>query len=290
MNREYPFIVIDQNVLRDSKALAGALDRCCRDSLQLLVPDVAGFELSKGSRPLDTWRRSLDYLSAFPEFVSVSRKLTKMLAEERRTGRPCETLLDDHGTTELRAMLNKLASGDESALETLINGPVRELIPGSVDAWSDSESHKAWIKTMRDGLRDTMSPEDLKSLRRNPEEGLIVWWSSIAGTRFVFQGMQSRGQTAETPLRLSSVPSVTGSFIAAVGGLGMYWLASGGLDAAAPEKATSDWLDVEYAALGSLCVDLLSNDKRLNTVCGAIRTASRNRHSWLQAHGAASLR
>jgi len=273
--------------MRDSEALAGALDRCCRESLQLLVPDVAGFELSKGSRPLHTWRQSLEYLSKFPEFVSVSRKLAKMFAEERRTARCCDSLVDDRGTAALRTMLIKLHADDESALETLINGPVCELIPASLNAWSDSESHKEWITTIRDRLRDMMSAEDLKRLRRNPQEELTAWWSSISGIRFVFQGMQSRGLTDETSLRLSSLPSVSAAFISAVGALGMYWLASGGLDDAPPGQATNDWLDIEYATVGSLSLDLLSGDKRLNTVCRAIRTASGSRHSWLRAHGAA---
>jgi hypothetical protein len=78
-------------------------------------------------------------------------------------------------------------------------------------------------------------------------------------------------------LRLASSPSVTASFISGFAAVAFYWLAYGGLDDAAPEKSTSDLLDVEYATLGSLSVSLLSNDRRLNTIYQAMRTAATER-------------
>jgi len=60
----------------------------------------------------------------------------------------------------------------------------------------------------------------------------------------------------------------------------LYWLAFGGLDQAVPAKATNDLHDVEYAILGSLSVGLLSNDKRLSTICRAMAASARGRHVW----------
>ena len=148
MDYRYPLIVVDQNVMRDADAIAAALDRCCRESLQLVIPDVAGFEFSKGAEPFDTWRRSLECLCKYPEFVSVSRKLTKMLAEEHRSGQACETLIDPALTRFLREMLSSLSADDPSPLRAMIDGPVRELVPESVEVWSDSDKHKQWIRAL----------------------------------------------------------------------------------------------------------------------------------------------
>ncbi len=45
MSSRFPYIVIDQNQMRNEDAIMPLLDRCCRDSLFVLIPDVAGFEI-----------------------------------------------------------------------------------------------------------------------------------------------------------------------------------------------------------------------------------------------------
>ena len=174
MDKQYKFIVLDQNVMRDSGALFRALDRCCREDLQLLIPDVAGFELSKGSKQFDTWHRSLECLSSYREFVTVSRKLTKMLEEERRTGYPCESLIDSDLTMLMRQLLDALEHNRTLSLRQMVDGPMQSLMPASLAAWSDSEQHKQWIITIRDQLNDMINSEALKRLRRSPENGLRI--------------------------------------------------------------------------------------------------------------------
>lgn len=280
MDRQHQFIVLDQNVMRDANAISSALDRCCREELQLLIPDVAGFELSKGSRQFDTWRHSLKCLCGYPEFVAVSRQLTKMLAEERQTGRPCETLVDSDLTTLMRQLLDALGRDDTASLRRMVDGPMRRLMPASLAAWSDSENHKLWILAVRDELRRMMSEEALKRLRNSPQEGLADWLSSVDGIRFVFQGLKSRGACDETALLLSTVPSVSSAFISGLAAVGLYWLAFGGLDSALSDKLTNDLLDMEYAVLGSLSVDLASKDRRIGIICRAMSTASCERREW----------
>jgi len=149
----------------------------------------------------------------------VARKLTKMLAEERRTGRPCETLVDADGTTALRAMLMELADNDQSALRAMVDGPIHGLMPASLSAWSDSETHRQWISKVRDELGRMMTVEALKQLRNNPEEGLAEWLSSVDGIRFVFQGIKSRGTDDEASLALASSCSVSAAFFDTVASL-----------------------------------------------------------------------
>jgi len=287
MDRQHQLIVIDQNTLRDSDSIASALDRCCREDLRLLIPEGAGFELSKGSQQFDTWRRSLERLGGYPEFVVVSRKLPDMLVEEIGTGRPCETLIDDDSTTALRQLLDDLNRNDTSSLRRLVDGPMRRLMPASLAAWNNSEQHKQWVIKVRDELSRMMDGEALKELRKSPQDGLVDWLSSVDGIRFVFQGIKSRGATDEGAVLLSSVPSVSGSFVLALAAVGLHWLALGGLDHASSDKITNDLHDVEYAVLGSLSVDLLSKDKRLSTVCRAMSASSHERYEWFRSgrHG-----
>lgn len=282
MCQKHQLIVLDQNVLRDSNALSAALDRCCRERLQLLIPDVAGFELSKGSQQLDTWRQSLGRLAGYREFVTVSRKLTGMLKEETRTGQPCESLVDSDATTAMRELLDSLDHGDTASLVQMVNGPIRSLMPASLAAWDNSEQHKQEMIRLRDKLRCMMTEKALKRLRKSPEEGIPDWLSSVDGIRFVFQGIKLRGVANEASVRLSSEPSVSAAFISAFAAVALYWLALGGLDGASPEKLTNDLLDMEYAIVGSLSVGFLSKDKRASAVCEAMSMASRERRAWFR--------
>jgi hypothetical protein len=280
MDRKHKFIVLDQNVMRDSNAISSVLDRCCRESLFLLIPDVAGFELSKVSKPFDTWRGSLEFLRGYPEFVTVSRKLAKMLAEETGTGHPCNSLVDNDLTALMRQLLSALARDDPSSLQRMVDGPIHDLMPESLAAWSDSEEHKQWIIMICNELRRMMNEESLKRLRTSPQEGIAEWLSSVDGIRFIFQGIKSRGITDKTALLLSSVPSVSAAFFSASAAIAVYWLAFGGLNDASPDKLTNDLHDMEYVILGSLSVNLLSKDKRMKIICKAVSEASIKRHAW----------
>lgn len=184
-----------------------------------------------------------------------------------------------------RALLRDLAQEEFVKLNEMIDGPVRQLMPASLVVWDDSEEHRRWIVTIRDTLRSTMTDETLKRVRNKPAGALSEWLSSVDGIRFVFQGINSRLGNAVPSLCLASSPSVNASFVSGLAAVAIHWLAFGGLEAAAPAKSTNDLLDIEYATLGSLSVSLLSDDKRLNGVCQAIRTATGERQSWFRDRG-----
>jgi len=200
VEQKHPFIVLDQNVMRDSRALSLAWDRCRCERLQLLIPHVAGFEFSKGSKQFDTWRRSLEYVRKHPEFVSVARKITNMLDEERRTGQPCRILVEQEATVLFRQLLDDLAHEDFSRLNEMIDGPIRRLMPKSLVVWNDSEQHRQWIGRIRNGLQSTMSNESLSKLRNKTDVGLVEWLLSDDAKRIDFQGINSKLANDEVSL------------------------------------------------------------------------------------------
>lgn len=60
-----PYIIIDQNVLRDRKIISHTLYRCKKDGLSILFTDAAILEMLKGDKWVDTTRRSLVGLQTF---------------------------------------------------------------------------------------------------------------------------------------------------------------------------------------------------------------------------------
>jgi hypothetical protein len=138
------------------------------------------------------------------------------------------------------------------------------------------------IRQLYDQLKSIVGRDELKRLRRSPEDGIGDWLSSSAGMKLVFDGLKARGASTEDAALLTMKPSVSAAFTATLLGLGLYWLIVGGLDSAPPEQSTNDLHDTEYAVLGSLSVDLLSNDKRLLRVFRAVTVSSQKRQERLQ--------
>ena len=274
----FPYLVIDQNQLRRADAIADAVSRCQNDDLQLLVPDGAGFELSKSSDVFDTWQNSCELIAPHSNLLVASRKMTDMMRTEIRIGQPIDSLADTGATEVFRGILDDFANGDESSLRQLVEGPVKDKMPASLNAWSDCEAHRSMISQMRDMLKEMLSDEAVKRLRRSPESEFASWLSSTDGMWFVFQKIRLHGETDVSALRLASAPSVTGAFISSLAAVALYWLAFGGLETVNPEKVTNDLHDIEYAVLGSLSVGLLSADKRLQNIHEAVKSAQASRH------------
>src|SRR5258708_2631723 len=114
------FVVVDQNQMRRAEVIAAAMEQCRQEHLQLLIPDVAGFEfskvLSKGGDPFLAWRHSLQSIAPFSSRVVIGRKLTDVWNEELSEGAPSVRIVDDGATELFRNLLRQITSGDESGL------------------------------------------------------------------------------------------------------------------------------------------------------------------------------
>ncbi len=280
-----PFIVVDQNQMRCPDIIAAAMDQCRREQLQVLVPDVAGFEfskvISKGGDPILTWKHSLQSIAPFADQVVLGRKMTDVWKEEINEGVPSVSIVDDGATELFRNLLRQISSGNESGLRDLIDGSVLRLMPTSLDHWSNHDDHKVMLRTVHDSLRSQLAEATIKDLRTRTVDGMVAWLSSADSVRFFFRGIQARGASREAALRLATASSAYGGFLSGMAAISLYWLAFGGLDAAKPEAVTNDLHDLEYGILGALSHSLLTTDKRLKVIHQAIRGGYVGREQWL---------
>jgi len=279
-----PFVVVDQNQMRCAEVIAAAMEQCRQEHLRFLIPDVAGFEfskiLSKGGDPFLTWKHSLQSIAPFSGRVVIGRKLSDVWNEEINEGSPSVRIVDDGATERFRNLLCQINSGNESSLRELIDGSVLRLMPSYLAHWSNHEDHKVMLRTVRDSLRSQLTEATIKDLRTRTADGMVAWLSSADGVRFVFQGVQNRGASPETALRLATEPSAYGGFLSGMAAIGLYWLAFGGLEGAKPEDVTNDLHDLEYGILGALSHSLLTADKRLKVIHYAIRSGYLGRKEW----------
>lgn len=219
----------------------------------------------------------MQLLAPYAELVAVGRKITDIWRDEIEIGLASADIIEHGATEHFRKILEQIASGDESGIRSLIDGPVKRLMPESLTHCSNHDQNKLLIIGVYDWLRSSLTNSTIKDLRNHTADAMIAWLSSVDGVRFVFQGIQSRGTNTETALQLAIAPSAMGGLVSGMASMGLYWLAFGGLDAAKPEAATNDLLDLEYAVLGTLSHSLLTNDKRLNVIHRAMRGGTEGR-------------
>ncbi len=176
-----PFIVVDQNQIRHADVIAAAMEQCCREHLHALLPEGAAFEfskvMSKGGDPFLTWKSSLHPIAAFSEHVVVGRKLPEVWKEEINAGAPFVSIVDDRATELFRNLRRQIHSGDDSGLRDLIDGSVRQLMPTSLDHWSNHKEHRAMLRTFRDLLRSQLAEATIKDLRTRQADGVVAWLS-----------------------------------------------------------------------------------------------------------------
>jgi hypothetical protein len=273
----HPFITVDQNQLRFPDRIAQVLDDCCRSGLHVLLPDGAFLEFAKGGCFVDTTRQSLWLLAPYRELVVAGRKIADLAADELQQRAPAAALIHEGTTAFLRSILEELDRSEETALRRLANGPLADLMPAALEVWNNHDQNKLLVRGLHDALKAGMSLDQLSALRRSPDEQVVKWMSSTEGTGFVFQGLKKRGADDATAYQLTRTPSVSAGFLSALSGLSVYWLAIGGIEAAAPEKLSGDLNDIEYVILGALSRKFATTDRRAGAICNGVAQAFKAR-------------
>lgn len=277
LHLKFPYIVIDQNQLQDADSIDVLCDQCRRDNLQILFPDVAGFELSRGKDPYRSWSRGLQHLAQHAEHVCVSQKTSILIREEIYTGLPSSNIVEINATMWFRNLLREIANGNASTLHSLINGSVQKLMPESLKTWSKHEDTKENANKIQKYLISVCSVDLRKKLRKSPLEGICLWNSSEHRTQFVLLYLLSQRANPRIALKLAETPSVAGCLASAIATLALDWWGNGGFQNSRPEIATNDLLDSEYATLGALSHSLATSDKRIKRVCQAIKSGMKER-------------
>ncbi len=280
----HPFIVVDLNCLRKTDVIASTAEYCRQQNLSIMLPDGSAQELSKCLRqqvsPLKTWKGSLLEIAKCSDVVVVGRRLSAMLEEESRTGIPCAQIYDDKGTLLFRNHLQKLANGDDSLLQDLIDVDIQQKMPGSLQAWSDHEVQKQIVEKLKHDLSSSLSSNEIKALRQDIVDGIVNWFSSLAGYQYVFEFTKLATNDPTLAAQLTVQPSVSAGFASAFAALALYWLGVGGFESLHPQDLTNDVYDIEYSVLASLSHSLISVDKRQKKINKAIRGGIDARLLW----------
>jgi hypothetical protein len=107
------------HVLRKDELLVPEIEAARRGGYQLLLPDLALYELTKTPEWESTMRASVRLLAAAPEHASLAYGLKNPSNQERKTGLPSRDLIDRSGSAKLRQLMTELPAGEGALLEQL---------------------------------------------------------------------------------------------------------------------------------------------------------------------------
>lgn len=279
---EQPYIVLDQNVLRDEAQIQSALELADKCQAWLLLPDVALMEMMKNEHWEDTARRSLALLSTRPNQVAVAWGVGELFRRELAAGRPQIDLVDEEVTNQFRLMLAQLAKNPKIALDDW-----RPHIPAAQALAQrqhlDHEHNKDRVLRMVKSWKAILTPEGINRLRKEEDDTLFqALLASDHITRLFEEWLKRLFETwpldvdfnPESARRLATERSITSHVSLCYAALGLRWLKYQGIEGARGDKVTNDVVDMDYVLLASFCIDLFTKEGKVKKMLENIKAVA----------------
>ena len=138
----------------------------------------------------------------------------------------------------------------------------------------DGEAIKRMFGSITKLLEEQLKEDLLSRLRKDPEEAAGLLLESPPIRRIVgcyCVDCEPDAHTVRHRLALIDGPSCTRAWWSTIVLSAAEWLAWGGLESRRPEKFENDMGDLEYIALGALAERLMTEDKRVHRLSGALK-------------------
>lgn len=273
-----PYIVIDQNCLRDEDILRERVTRARTHGELIVLPDTAFIEMTKNAEWELTIKESLRILAKYSAGVVVSYSPGQLLRMERDSGRAHCDIVDHIATPQIRSLLDEIDRGENNFLEI-----IKPLV---VDAQAvfrnqklNHEGNRKYVAAAVGFWELSLPMTAIKQLRRNDRKLFCELLASSHVVEMCRISMEGLGWAAGSSSYLASSPSVTSHNFLCIAALGLRYVADGGIEGKSAEKVTNDVADLDYLLMATFCKELLTKDQKLNelyeNVCAAIEYRER---------------
>lgn len=255
-----PYIVIDQNCLRDMTLVQELQIRARYQGQHIVLPDMALWEMMKNNQWEETAHRSLKTLADFPAGVLLAHAPGDLLRLELTEKHAHVDVIYHDATPRIRRLLGDISKGAGSTLDDM-----RTTVPAAQpDLSHQYERHthnKQRIVNMMNLLKELLLGHDRvrKALR------------DTATMRDSFRQIMAmpavKVMTKQTLLdigfaeEVAAGPSVAYYHTFGLMGLSLLYIAQG-MESRAPENATNDLADLDYVVIALFCKGLASKDNR----------------------------
>lgn len=279
---KFPYIVIDQNYLRDQRMISHVLKSIKDTDLFVLLPDVAIMEMLKVPQWECTMKKSLSLLAEEPQKIKVALGFGEIMRKEKKDQSPIDEIEDKLVTPRWQALLSEIKNGDGPEIVS-----ARKNIFGAQNLAQSQFLNHTWNKdvfvNLYNAWRQTLSRKDINDIRNDStNEQAIELISSLSMTKTVELGLENAGYERECAQVLAGTQSISSFWITTLATSALDWLVKNGLENADPEKITNDYIDIDYIVLGIVSMGLFSGETKVNELYNLMQIIADRKWKWLQ--------
>lgn len=273
-----PYVVVDQNTMRDRAALEPVVADAARTGKKLLVIDAAMIEMTKSPSYESTLRASLALLARIADHVSVGRAVPDLLRREHATGMSARgEIVDDVLTGPLREVLRELASGRDGPHVAHLLAAIPQHQAHARGQYLDAARNKTRVQRFHDVLKEQLKAAQITKPQQIAAVRVELLSSEVWASIIEESAIGSALCTPEAAATLARSPSVLAHSIIASAALALRWLERRGIETAGDELFTNELMDLDYAVIASFCDRLVSRDQGMLDVCELLRQVAERR-------------
>jgi hypothetical protein len=268
-----PYLVVDQNCLRDEIVLNERLIRAREYGELLVIPDTAFIEMTKNAKWELTIEKSLNILAKYPEGIVASYSPGQLLRMERDSGRPHCDVVWHEATPEIQRWLYEIAKGERIFMDS-----IKPLVSDAQEVFRGQKlnhaQNKIYVTAAVEFWQLLLPPTAIKQLRKQDRKLFCELLAAPYITEICRIGLGASGWETGSTRNLASSPSVSSHNFLCIAALGLRYLVDGGIEGKSAETVSNDVADLDYLLMATFCKDLLTKDRRLKelylNVCMAI--------------------
>ncbi|MBE7474585.1 MAG: hypothetical protein DPW09_15185 [Anaerolineae bacterium] len=257
-----PFIVVDQNYLRDEQLLSECIARANINNEFIILADTAFVEMMKNPNWKYTVQQSLKVLAKYPESVLVAYSCGKLLRMERNSGIPQFDIVDRIGTLHVQRILYEINKGMTTFLDSLEKDVLEAQAMAHEQQLNHSENRK-YVAASIEFWKSSLPNSAIKQLRKGDRNLFQELLTMPFLSKMCYFSMISLGWSEDAAKHLVSCPSASSHNFLCIAARGLKYIAKGGFESIRDKHITNAVADLDYLFTATFCRELLTKENDL---------------------------
>jgi hypothetical protein len=203
-----PYIVVDQNCLRDETVLNERLIRAREHGELIVLADTAFIEMTKNAKWELTIEKSLNILAKYPEGIVASYSPGQLLRMERDSGQPHCDIVCHEATPEIQRWLYEIGKGESIYMES-----IKPLVIDAQEVFRSQklnhEQNRTYVTAAVEFWKLLLPPTTIKDLRKQDRKLFCELLASPYITEACRVGLGVLGWAKGSLHKLALSPSVS---------------------------------------------------------------------------------
>jgi hypothetical protein len=260
----------------DSQWLQPFLQVCRDHSLNILIPDLAMYDLAMHARRYDDWLGVVGQLRGVTDLIYAGRGVGEMMREEIPAGKPIRSVVDLDVTTHFRLLLTGLNRGDDTIARSVFSR-MNSIIDSESRVRDHPDVNRTVVAALQEQWVKSLAPSDLESLERGDETVFVRVMSELATTAVVFQSAKNDGCTDDAAFALTSGNSLYSHLVYALLAVALDGLAKNKSYNFAADGQPDPGPDLDYLCCAAFCSSFPVRDTRLRRLYKMLNQAAAQR-------------